>query len=61
MEEKRSKKEKLFDINVINEKGKIIGTIKRYGKLVKFDKYTKSKYKYKVKIAPKTFVYVKSF
>lgn len=61
MEEKRSKNEKLFNINVVDKNGKVIGTVKRYGKLVKVDKYTKSKYKYQVRIAPKTFVWVESF
>lgn len=37
------------------------GKITRIGKLVKEFKNTKSKYKYKVKIAPKTYIYVKDF
>lgn len=37
------------------------GTTTRIGKLVKEFKNTKSKYKYKVRIAPKTYVYVENF
>lgn len=35
------------------------GKVKRIGKLVKVFKNTK--YKYKVRVAPRTFVYLKSF
>ncbi len=50
---KLRKKEKLVEIDGPN------GKIKRIGKLVKVFKNTK--YKYKVRVAPGIFVYLKSF
>lgn len=58
---KLGKNEKYIDIKIPNKKGKIIKTIRRIGKLVHYDKYTKSKYKYKVRIAPRTYLYMESF
>lgn len=45
-------------ITVKDKNGK---DIKRIGKLIKVDKYTKSKYKYKVKIAPKNYIWLTKF
>lgn len=49
------KNERMFILETTTEK------VTRIGKLVKEFKNTKSKYKYKVKIAPKTYIYVKDF
>lgn len=38
-----------------------INETRRYGKLVKIFKYTDSKYKYKVRIAPRTYIYLENF
>ena len=37
------------------------GDFHRYGKLVKEFKHTDSKYKYKVRIAPRTYIYTEKF
>lgn len=52
------KSDKYIDVyvDVKNKEGKVIGTIKRIGKIVKVFKNVK--YKYKVKIAPKTYIYL---
>lgn len=44
-----------------NEKLVTVEGVTRIGKLVKTFKNTKSKYKYKVRIAPNTFIYLKEF
>lgn len=38
-----------------------INGTRRVGKLVKIFKYTNSKYKYKVRIAPRTYIYLENF
>jgi len=38
-----------------------INGTRRDGKLVKIFKYTDSKYKYKVRIAPRTYIYLEKF
>lgn len=43
-------------VDVKNKEGKTVGTVKRIGKIVKVFKNVK--YKYKVKIAPKTYIYL---
>lgn len=51
----KSKNEKLIELQSKN------GDFHRFGTLVKVFKYTKSKYKYKIKIAPKTYIYAERF
>lgn len=51
----KSKNEKLIALQSKN------GDFHRYGKLVKEFKYTDSKYKYKIRIAPRTYIYAEKF
>ena len=61
MSDKLKDNEKFINIEQTDKKGKVIGTVKRVGKLVKFYKYSTSKYKYKVKVAPKTYIFLEDF
>lgn len=58
MPNKFEKNDKYIDVyvDVKNNKGEVIGTIKRIGKIVKV--FKDIKYKYKVRIAPKTYIYL---
>ena len=51
----KSKNEKLIELQSKN------GDFHRFGTLVKVFKYTESKYKYKIKIAPRTYIYAEKF
>ena len=48
--------EKILSVHDVNKK-----TVKRIMKKVKEFKYTNSKYKFKVRIAPGTYIYTKRF
>ena len=55
-EYEKSKKYIDIYVDVRNKEGKVIGSIKRIGKVVKV--FQNVKYKYKVRIAPKTYIYL---
>ena len=55
------KNEKIITMDMTDKKGQKIGTVKRIGKLVKTLKYSNSKYQYKVKVAPRTYIYLEEF